>query len=138
MNVEEIEKLVGRTPSVCSALGMRFLSTPESDTVAATMPVDERTRQPFGVLSGGAMLALEESVAGVGSLCLCPDVVSMGISVSGNHVKAALEGTTVTALARLVSRTRHLHVWLVTVSNDQGEVVSTAHVTNYITSKPLP
>lgn len=137
MNVEEIERLIGRTPTVCSTLGMHFLSTPEPDTVMATMPADERTRQPFGYLSGGAMLALEESLAGVGSLALCPEVVSVGINVSANHVKAAPEGTTVTALARLVSQTHHLHVWHVTISNDNGDTISTAHVTNYLTSRPI-
>lgn len=137
MNVEEIESLIGRQPTVCSTLGMRFLSTPDPDTVMASMPVDERTRQPFGYLSGGAMLALEESLAGVGSLALCLDVVNMGINVAANHVKAAPVGTTVTALARLVSQTRHLHVWHVVITDENGNTVSTAHVTNYITARPL-
>lgn len=137
MNVEEIERLIKKKPTVCSTLGMRFLSTPEPDTVMATMPVDERTRQPFGYLSGGAMLALEECLAGVGSLALCPDVVNMGINVGANHVKAAAEGSEVTATARLVSQTHHLHVWDVTIANANGETVSTARVTNYITSRPL-
>lgn len=136
MNIDKAAQIVGRKTSICTALGIRFLSTPDADTVQATMPVDERTRQPFGYLSGGAMLAMHECTAGVGSLVLCPDVVNLGINVSANHVHAAPEGTTVTATARLVSQTRHLHVWLVTITDEEGQVVSTAHVTNYISSKP--
>lgn len=137
MNIDNIKHLLDNRQTVCDTLGMRFLSTPEPDTVMATMPVDERTRQPFGFLSGGAMLALEECVAGVGSLVLCPTVVNMGINVGANHVKAAPEGAMVTATARLVSQTHHLHVWHVVIADEQGNTVSTAHVTNYITAKTL-
>lgn len=138
MNVEEIAKLIGRKSNICSTLGIRFLSTPETDTIKATMPVDERTRQPFGYLSGGAMLALEECVAGTGSLVLCPKVINVGINVSADHVKAAPEGRQVTATAHLVSQTRHLHVWHVVIADEEGNTISTAHVTNYLTSRTLP
>ena len=54
----------------------------------ARMKVDERNRQPFGFLSGGASLALAENVAGVGSSALCADCACVGIEVSGSHVQA--------------------------------------------------
>ena len=60
--------------------------------VEATMPVDERTRQPFGILHGGATLALAETVAGLGSMISCqPDEIVVGMQVSGNHVSSAHE-----------------------------------------------
>lgn len=95
---------------------------------------DERNRQPFGFLSGGASLALAENLAGVGSSALCPGKICVGINVSGSHVKAVAEGDTVTALAHLVQKGRKLHVWNVEINNSAGELISLVSVTNYIVS----
>lgn len=132
MDVENIKAIIERKPSLSSALGMNFISTPEQDTCMATMKVDERNRQPFGFLSGGASLALAENLAGVGSCALCPDKICVGINVSGEHVLAVQEGDTVTATARLVSKGRKLHVWDVSIVNTKNELISTVHVTNYV------
>ena len=132
MNVEKVTKIIERLPNLSTALGMRFISTPDEDMCMAVMKVDERNRQPFGFLSGGASLALAENVAGVGSTALCPRKICVGVSVSGQHVKAVAEGDTVTALAHLVSKGRKLHVWQVNLTNSAGELISTVHVTNYI------
>ena len=96
MDVTAIKAIIERQPNLSTALGMEFISTPEEDTCMARMKVDERNRQPFGFLSGGASLALAENVAGVGSSALCPGKICVGISVSGEHVKAVVEGDTVT------------------------------------------
>lgn len=122
---------LGDEPTLARTLGMTFLSTPEPDRCVATMTVDGRTRQPFGVLSGGATLALAETLAGVGSLALCPGEKYVGVNVSGSHVKAVQEGDTITAVARIVHRGRRFHVWNVEVTNTAGEVISTITVTNY-------
>jgi uncharacterized protein (TIGR00369 family) len=111
---------------------MEFISTPDKDTCMARMLVDERNRQPFGFLSGGASLALAENLAGVGSLALCPGKISVGINVSGSHVQAVLEGDTVTAIARLMHKGRTLHQWNVEIKNGAGELISTVQVTNYV------
>ena len=58
MDIEFIKEKIGRQPGLSNTLGMEFLSTPEPDTCMARMKVDERNRQPFGFLSGGASLAL--------------------------------------------------------------------------------
>jgi len=134
MNVDKIRDMVERQPNLSTALGMEFISTPEPDICMARMKVDERNRQPFGFLSGGASLALAENVAGVGSSALCEGRICVGISVSGNHVKAVAEGDTVTATARLVQKGRSLHVWCVDITNTEGELISTVQVTNYIIS----
>jgi len=132
MNVDKIRDMVERQPNLSTALGMEFISTPEPDICVARMKVDERNRQPFGFLSGGASLALAENVAGVGSSALCEGRICVGISVSGSHVKAVSEGDTVTAAARLVQKGRQLHVWCVDITNTAGELISTVQVTNYI------
>ena len=132
MNVDRIKEIIEKSPNLSTALGMHFISTPDDDMCMATMKVDERNRQPFGFLSGGASLALAENLAGVGSSALCPGKICVGVSVSGDHVKAVEEGDTVTALAHLVSKGRKLHVWDVQINTSNGELISTVHVTNYI------
>lgn len=132
MNVDRIKEIIEKSPNLSTALGMHFVSTPDDDMCMATMKVDERNRQPFGFLSGGASLALAENLAGVGSSALCPGKICVGVSVSGDHVKAVEEGDTVTALAHLVSKGRKLHVWDVQINNSCGELISIVHVTNYI------
>ena len=132
MNVDHITKIINESPNLSTALGMEFISTPEGDTCMARMKVDERNRQPFGFLSGGASLALAENVAGVGSSALCPGCACVGIEVSGSHVKAVIEGDTVTAYARLISQGGTLHVWQVDIRNSADELISSVRVTNYV------
>ena len=134
MDVEKIKDIIASTPNLSTALGMEFISTPEGDTCMARMKVDERNRQPFGFLSGGASLALAENVAGVGSSALCPGCACVGIEVSGSHVKAVSEGDTVTACAHLLNRGKTLHVWQVDIRDTAGELISSVRVTNYIIS----
>ena len=132
MDVERINRIINEKPNLSTALGMEFISTPEDDTCMARMKVDERNRQPFGFLSGGASLALAENVAGVGSSALCPHCACVGIEVSGSHVKAVAEGDCVTAYAHLLNRGTTLHVWNVDIKDSSGELISNVRVTNYI------
>lgn len=104
--------------------------------VEATMPVDERTRQPFGILHGGATLALAETVAGLGSMIACqPDEIVVGMQVSGNHVSSAHEGDTVRAVATIVHKGRSSHVWNVDVFTSTNKLVSTIRVVNSVLKK---
>ena len=132
VDVEVINNIIKEKPNLSTALGMEFLSTPEDDTCMARMKVDERNRQPFGYLSGGATLALAENVAGVGSSALCPGRACVGIEVSGSHVKTVSEGDTVTAYARLLHKGSALHVWNVDIKDTSGDLISNVRVTNYI------
>ncbi|MBO6059595.1 MAG: PaaI family thioesterase [Bacteroidaceae bacterium] len=132
MNVDQINEIINASPNLSTALGMEFISTPEDDTCMARMKVDERNRQPFGFLSGGASLALAENVAGVGSSALCPGSACVGIEVSGSHVKAVAEGDTVTAYARMLHQGTTLHVWNVDIKDTQDDLISNVRVTNYI------
>ena len=106
------------------------------DRIEATMPVDERTRQPFGILHGGATLALAETVAGLGSMVTCqPDEIVVGMQVSGNHVSSAHEGDTVRAVGTIVHRGRSSHVWNVDVFTSTNKLVSSVRVVNSIMKK---
>ncbi|MCR5270994.1 MAG: PaaI family thioesterase [Prevotella sp.] len=132
MNIDKINQIIHSKPNLSTALGMEFFSTPEDDTCMARMKVDERNRQPFGFLSGGASLALAENVAGVASSSLCPGCACVGIEVSGSHVKAVAEGDTVTAYARLLHKGSTLHVWNIDITDMAGDLISNVRVTNYV------
>ena len=106
------------------------------ERIEATMPVDERTRQPFGILHGGATLALAETVAGLGSMITCqPDEIVVGMQVSGNHISSAHEGDTVRAVATIVHKGRSSHVWNVDVFTSTNKLVSSIRVMNSILKK---
>ena len=100
------------------------------------MPVDQRTRQPFGILHGGASLALAETVAGLGSMVACqPDETVVGMQVSGNHISSAHEGDTVRAVATAVHLGRSSHVWNVDIFTSTGKLVSSVRVVNSVTKR---
>lgn len=116
-------------------LGIQYTYASE-DRVEATMPVDERTRQPFGILHGGATLALAETVAGLGSMILCqPDEIVVGMQVSGNHMSSAHEGDTVRAVGTIIHKGRSSHVWNVDVFTSTDKLVSSIRVVNSIFKK---
>lgn len=132
MDIERVKDILLSKDGLSQTLGMEFLSSPEPDTCQARMKVDERNRQVFGFLSGGATLALAENLSGVGSMALCPNKICVGINVSANHVKAVLEGDTVTATARILHKGRTLHVWHIEITNSAGELISAVDITNFI------
>lgn len=136
MNIDNIKELLLKRDGLSNRLGMEFISTPDPDTCQARMKVDERNRQIFGFLSGGASLALAENLAGVGSLALCPNNICVGINVSGSHVKAVLDGDTVTATAHILHKGKTLHQWHVDIRNEAGDLISSVEVTNFVMNKP--
>lgn len=136
MNIDKIKEVLLKRDGLSNTLGMEFISTPDPDTCQARMKVDERNRQIFGFLSGGASLALAENLAGVGSLALCLNNICVGINVSGSHVKAVLDGDTVTATAHILHKGKTLHQWHVDIRNGAGDLISSVEVTNFVMNKP--
>lgn len=118
--------------SMIEHLGITFVPTSDG-TVQAEMPVDHRTSQPFGMLSGGASLALAEMLAGYGSQQLCEEgKYPCGIQVSGNHLSGVPIGGKVIATGRLIHQGRSSHVWDVDITTPEGRLVSTVRVVNFI------
>ena len=136
MNIDKIKEVLLKRDGLSNTLGMEFISTPDPNTCQARMKVDERNRQIFGFLSGGASLALAENLAGVGSLALCPNNICVGVNVSGSHVKAVLDGDTVTATAHILHKGQTLHQWHVDIRNGAGDLISSVEVTNFVMNKP--
>lgn len=133
VNLEKIREDLNKVDNLANRIGVELVSTTEPDVCVAKMKVDERNRQPFGYLSGGATLAMAETLAGCGSYALCPDAIAcVGQNVHGNHVHPATEGETVTATARILHQGRSSHVWQIEVRNEQGVLISSISVTNHI------
>ena len=116
-------------------LGIQYTYASEN-RIEATMPVDHRTRQPFGILHGGATLALAETVAGLGSMILCrSDEAMVGMQVSGNHISSAHEGDTVRAVATIIHKGRSSHLWDVNIFTSTDKLISSVRVLNSIIKK---
>ncbi|MBR2946218.1 MAG: Cof-type HAD-IIB family hydrolase [Bacteroidaceae bacterium] len=128
LNAQSVGTMMG-------TLGIQYtFASPER--VEATMPVDHRTRQPFGILAGGASLALAETLAGLGSMIACqPDEYVVGMQVSGNHVSSAMDGDTVRAVATPVHLGRSSHAWNVDIFTSTGKLVSSVRVLNSVLKK---
>ena len=75
--------------TLIAALGMEFLEVGQGKVIA-TMPVDERTRQPFGYLHGGASVALAETVASVGAAAIIDSEkeICFGLEINANHIRS--------------------------------------------------
>ena len=134
-DVSLVELNKGTKNTLMGNLGMQYTYV-SNERIEVTMPVDNRTRQPFGILHGGATLALAETVAGLGSVLNCnADEVPVGIQVSGNHISSAHQGDTVRAVGTLVHKGRSSHVWNVDIFTSTTKLVSTVRVVNNIIRK---
>lgn len=109
-------------------LGIEFTEV-GADFLTATMPVDHRTVQPFGILHGGASAALAETLASVaGHLCVQEGRAVAGITINANHVRPARDGR-VTGTARPVHVGASTHVWRVAIRRADGQLICDSRVT---------
>lgn len=113
-------------------LGITFIPG-ASGTFNATMPVEARTKQPMGLLHGGATAALAETLGSVGSALLIDRGSSavVGVELNANHLKGARSGS-VTATGTLLHKGRTTHVWDIRVTDDQGTLIAVCRLTNLV------
>src|SRR5688572_32251847 len=91
-------------------IGMEFLEVGD-DFITARVPVDTRTRQPYGLLHGGVSVVLAETLGSCGSMYSCPETDRpVGLDINANHLKGATSGW-VTGITRPVHIGRSTHVW---------------------------
>lgn len=125
----------GNRDTLMGNLGIQYTYA-SAGRVEAVMPVDKRTRQPFGILHGGATLALAETVAGLGSMIICePDEIVAGMQLSGNHISSAHEGDTVRAIGTIIHKGRSSHIWNVDVFTSTNKLISSIRVVNSVLRK---
>jgi len=131
-----IDKLKSRSQRTLAAtLGIEITEL-EKDRVVATMPVDDRTRQPFGILHGGASVALAETVASIaGTLNVDLNLFNVvGVEINANHIKAKSEGI-VTGTATPIHVGRSTQVWQVMIKDEQGKTVCVSRCTLAVVPK---
>ena len=110
------------------ALGIAFVDIGD-DFLVATMPVDARTLQPYGLLHGGASVLLAEPLgSSAGNLCVAEGEVCVGIEINANHVRGVREGH-VTGTARPVHVGRSTQVWEIRIEDARGRLAGVSRRT---------
>jgi len=117
------------TRGLADSLGIDVLEL-TADRVVATMPVDQRTRQPFGILHGGASVALAETVASLGATANVDreEFVAVGLEINANHLRAKSEGI-ITATATPIHLGRTTHVWDIRIVDEDSRPVCVSRCT---------
>ena len=123
---EELTAIHKDTP--VQHLGIEFLEV-GPDFIRARVPVDTRTKQPYGLLHGGVSVVLAETLGSCGAAYSCaPGHRAVGLDINANHLKGATSGW-VTGVTRPVHIGRTTQVWQIDLSNDAGELTCVSRIT---------
>lgn len=115
--------------TLMNTLGIE-ITTLEKGHVIATMPVDDRTRQPFGLLHGGASVALAETVASVGAFELIDQgtEAAVGLEINANHVRGKKDGI-VTATGTVLHHGKTTMVWDIKITDEENKLICVSRCT---------
>lgn len=107
-----------------------------ADFLKATMPVNHKTKQPFGLLHGGASVALAETIGSVASWCVVNRdmFIGVGVEINANHVKAVTGGF-VTAVCSPVKIGGKIHIWEIRISDEAGDLCCISRFTCMVVPK---
>lgn len=115
--------------SMVEHLGIEFTAI-GADFIEARMPVDKRTHQPFGLLHGGASVALAETLGSMAAAC-CVDLSKqfcVGLDINANHVRGVKTGY-VTGITKPVHIGKKTQVWEIRIMNESGDLVCISRIT---------
>ena len=107
------------------------------DYVRGTMPVDARTHQPYGLLHGGASVALAETLGSLGAM-MCADAkthLAVGLDINANHLRGVTDGI-VTGTARPIHVGRTTQVWEIRIEDERLRLICIARLTVAIVPRP--
>ncbi len=107
------------------------------DYVRGTMPVDARTHQPYGLLHGGASVALAETLGSLGAM-MCADAktqLAVGLDINANHLRGVTDGI-VTGTARPIHLGRTTQVWEIRIEDERLRLVCIARLTVAVVPRP--
>ena len=115
--------------TMMEALGIRITAVGD-DWLAGSMPVDQRTHQPYGLLHGGASVALAETLGSTAAMLkLDPEKeLAVGLDINANHVRGVRSGT-VTGTAKALHIGRTTQVWEIRIENEEGALVCISRIT---------
>lgn len=121
--------------SMLEHLGIEVTALGE-DFIEARMPVDHRTHQPFGLLHGGASVALAESLGSIASYCTLSDKNKhcVGVEINANHIKGIRSGYVI-GVARPLHLGNRTQVWEIRITNEQKELICISRITMAIIDK---
>lgn len=109
-------------------LGIEFLEV-GPDFIRARVPVDARTRQPYGILHGGVSVVLAETLGSCGAAYSCPPGYrAVGLDINANHLRSTTSGW-VTGVARPLHIGRTTQVWQIELSNERGQLTCVSRLT---------
>jgi len=121
--------------TMVSHLGIEFTELSASHLMAK-MPVDERTKQPMGLLHGGASVVLAETLGSIASSLLLQgkNQYAVGLEINANHIKSAKEGY-VWGKTQSIHIGKRTHIWEISIKNDQEELVAISRLTVAVIDK---
>ena len=120
--------------TLAGMLGIEFTELGD-DFIVARMPVDERTRQPLGLLHGGASVALAETLGSVAAtLCLDNSQFCVGLEINANHIRSAHNGFVI-GRTKPVHIGKQTHVWEIRITNESNELICISRITMAILEK---
>ena len=126
ISVEELARI--HVDTAVENLGIEFLEV-GPDFIRARVPVDTRTKQPYGLLHGGVSVVLAETLGSCGAAYSCPEGHrAVGLDINANHLKGATSGW-VTGITRPVHIGRTTQVWQIDMTNDAGEMTCVSRIT---------
>lgn len=127
LDLEQCKRLSSNT--LGSTLGIEITEI-GPDYLRGTMPVDERTRQPFGLLHGGASVALAETLGSLagGMVVAGTGKHVVGLEINANHLRAKRDGV-VTGTARPLHIGRSTQVWEIRIEDEAGKLVCVSRLT---------
>ncbi len=133
VSIEQLNR--GAQGNMVGALGIVFTEAGD-DWIRATMPVNEKTKQPFGLLHGGASVVLAETLGSMaGWLCVDGETEAVvGIDINANHLRAARDGI-VTGTVRPLHVGRSTQVWEIRIENPEGKLVCISRLTTAVVPK---
>jgi 1,4-dihydroxy-2-naphthoyl-CoA hydrolase len=116
-------------------LGMEWLELGE-DFIKIRMPVDQRTKQPYGLLHGGASCALAETVGSVAAHLVIDSgkFICVGLDINANHVRSARQGY-VTGIATPLHLGATTHVWDIKIYDDSNKLICISRLTMAVLNK---
>jgi 1,4-dihydroxy-2-naphthoyl-CoA hydrolase len=116
-------------------LGIEFLEVGD-DFLRARVPVDKRTRQPYGILHGGVSAVLAETLGSCGAAFAAPEGHrAVGLDINANHLRATTSGW-VTGTARPVHVGRTTQVWQIDLQDEQGRLTCVSRITMAVLAPP--
>lgn len=121
--------------TLVDTLGIEVTAVGE-DYIQARMPVDHRTHQPYGILHGGASVALAETLGSLAAHCTVDDTNKhcVGLEINANHIKSVKTGF-VTGTARPIHVGQRTHVWEIRIENEQQDLICVSRITMAVIDK---